>query len=630
MWQRRGQACDRTRARRRRVAAQRLLLGRVMLRPSLALLLILPFAACEAVTDGDEAEEVGEVDQPIVGGAIENGYSAAGYLMIATQVRPGDLLGPRYSGRLKCTAVLIAPNVVLTAAHCVDDVKSWEVTKLRFGTGPVGGRTTGVARRVFHPGYLGDQGHDLAVLILKGNVPGVTPATLGNGPAAPSCATRAVGYGRTTYGPAGTPPADGPRLRKSVVQCVEARTGTAIQATGSGGGMCYGDSGGPLFREGTNVVIGILHAFSVAGPNVSCINGNHLWWARTDLLGGFISCARIEDSSTRRACLDTMGGNSHLMDAPGPYTPRPEEVPIETAGSHDPNLTPHGSFDGVGCDGIWGWAQDPDVPTSPSWVHLYVDGAFHSVHRADMLRSDLIPVVGDGYHGFGIPYPDALKDARPHSIGVYAIDDRGGYNPLLPGSNRSLTCHYTTAYTPPPAETAATSHTFFDAGFYMLLNPDLQAHYGSLNFAAATTHWINSGRHEGRNSSPAFTLADYLANNPDIRAVFGTNYVAVLEHWRTTGVHEARISSLAFWADYYLQVNPDVAAAYGRYNYATALDHYLFFGIPEGRRASPWFDPRAYLAHNADLAALYGASNYAAALAHWMRSGRYEGRIAVW
>jgi len=81
-------------------------------------------------------------------------------------------------GRSMCTGALIAPDLVLTAAHCLFDPyngKSVDPRTIRFEAGLVGGRakaTRMVADAVAHPGYehrrtgQAQLGYDIAVLKL--------------------------------------------------------------------------------------------------------------------------------------------------------------------------------------------------------------------------------------------------------------------------------------------------------------------------------------------------------------------------------------------------------------------------------------------------------------------------------
>ena len=111
-----------------------------------------------------------------------------------------------------------------------------------------------------------------------------------------------------------------------------------------------------------------------------------------------------------------------------------------------PNHPPAGYLDGVACDGITGWAQDPDQPTKTIDVHLYFDGPAGAaganavaVH-ADRDRADLCKPLGTCNHGFNLDPPRSLLDGKPHDVHAYGIDSSGGNNPELAQSPRTLTC----------------------------------------------------------------------------------------------------------------------------------------------------------------------------------------------
>jgi len=98
-----------------------------------------------------------------------------------------------------CTGTLVAPNVVITAGHCVGPCSArvfvgQDVDK------PNSGKTVEVMKVVRHPEYGKNQHNDLAVLILKEDIAGVEPRAI-----APSdeidnaYSVRVVGFGTTDF-----------------------------------------------------------------------------------------------------------------------------------------------------------------------------------------------------------------------------------------------------------------------------------------------------------------------------------------------------------------------------------------------------------------------------------------------
>ncbi len=114
--------------------------------------------------------------------------------------------------------------------------------------------------------------------------------------------------------------------------------------------------------------------------------------------------------------------------------------------AHCPNARPRGYLDAASCDGIRGWAQDPDAPDAPIDVHLYFGGpagdpmAHGRSTRADVHREDLCSVIGSCAHGFSMRPPRSFMDGVARPVHAYGIDTEGGRNPQLASSPRMLTC----------------------------------------------------------------------------------------------------------------------------------------------------------------------------------------------
>lgn len=101
---------------------------------------------------------------------------------------------------------------------------------------------------------------------------------------------------------------------------------------------------------------------------------------------------------------------------------------------------PEGWLDAAACDGLRGWARDPDAPDSAIDVVFTIDAplfapgssAFRTtagVHRDD---------VGD--HGFSMPVPYGFMDGRDHPVYAYGGGAAGGGGAELSGSPGTLHC----------------------------------------------------------------------------------------------------------------------------------------------------------------------------------------------
>lgn len=224
-------------------------------------------AACAAALLGgcaDRAVPTAPNEGPalIVNGAPDatGAYPAVGALLYDF-----DRNGAYNANDALCTGTLIAPTVVLTAAHCVEFLPAGSTLHVSFAADLNGSPTTFVAASYVYDERYATSGraqlNDVAVVILS-SAPGITPMRLPTaglldqlaaGGALRGAVFTNVGYG--TSAAATGRPAFGYNGRRNVSQSpFMALTPTWLgllmntNATGLGGD-CYGDSGGPKFLD---------------------------------------------------------------------------------------------------------------------------------------------------------------------------------------------------------------------------------------------------------------------------------------------------------------------------------------------------------------------------------------------
>ncbi len=80
-----------------------------------------------------------------------------------------------------------------------------------------------------------------------------------------------------------------------------------------------------------------------------------------------------------------------------------------------------GFFDSIDCNQLAGWAWDRNQPNAPIAVDIYDGTTLIATVLAGNFRQDLLNAgYGNGYHGFTLPNPPALKTGTSHTVTVQA------------------------------------------------------------------------------------------------------------------------------------------------------------------------------------------------------------------
>lgn len=203
---------------------------------------LLALAASSGCAGDGDGEAVGETSVAIVNGDVTTAYPAVGHLIV--------------NDSWNCTATLIAPQIVVTATHCV----FYTSASIRFETA---GQSITADRWAWHGGYNSDPRNsaagnaaniDIAVVHLQAPVKGVAPMKLATSKPKKSTPITIVGYGQAYAGEGNF---SVKRAGSSAIGVVADDWFYADGRTWT----CQGDSGGPAFVK-ENGELKIIGTFS--------------------------------------------------------------------------------------------------------------------------------------------------------------------------------------------------------------------------------------------------------------------------------------------------------------------------------------------------------------------------------
>lgn len=241
----------------------------------LALALSLVLAACAAPSEPDPPDDVARTSSPIIKGADSDASQDAVVLIMHYDALQA---GGSTDG---CTGVMLTPELVLTARHCVS-VTDPSAACSSDGTALAGGQVTSdhkpSALYVFagnkRPDLISGLGkaargaeiittgakticnNDLALILLDRKLEGakIAPVRLDGGPARGELVT-VVGWGITD-----TETFPSTRQTRDGVKITDVGPARALGPAEfkTGEGTCSGDSGGPALASETGAVLGVL------------------------------------------------------------------------------------------------------------------------------------------------------------------------------------------------------------------------------------------------------------------------------------------------------------------------------------------------------------------------------------
>lgn len=204
-------------------------------------------------------------------------YLYAGYIMDYSSL----------FGREVCGVTYLENGVAVSAAHCFEDDRVYFLGDGVISTSP--DQNAPIIRYELHPEWNFDTlSNDIA--IIKYNTSSTfNPITTKLGSPDISCDYEVIAYGATDQ-----KVLSNQDLRRSATICIESISQDKFYLTSPDGGVCFGDSGSPIFRKGSGELVGVMSAITATSEPYSednCFVNNAAVATRVDAYSQFIDGA---------------------------------------------------------------------------------------------------------------------------------------------------------------------------------------------------------------------------------------------------------------------------------------------------------------------------------------------------